>query len=127
MERVLDRIFGPWGLDVPEEGPLTGAYPVDIREEDGTLLVDAEMPGFKREEIDVSIDNGVLRISAERRPEEPKGTSHLNERRYTRVERVFTLPKPVDPVKVEAKLDGGVLHLELAESEESRPKRIEVK
>jgi HSP20 family protein len=127
MERVLDRWFRDWGLPPAAEGDLTGAYPVDIREEDGKLIVDAEVPGFKRDEIDVSIDRGVLTITAERKPAEKKGTKHLTERRYTRVERSFTLPCAVDESKVQAKLDEGVLHLELPQTEESKPRRIEVK
>jgi len=97
------------------------------REEDGKLVVDAEMPGFRREEVDVNIDKGVLTITAERKPAEVKGTRHLTERCYTRVERSFTLPDPVDESKVNAKLDDGVLHLELPQTEESKPRRIEVK
>lgn len=127
MERFFDRFFSPWWPEAAGEEELTAAYPVDIREEDGKVVVDAEMPGFNRDEIDVSIENDVLRIRAERKPEEPKGTSHLRERRYTRVERAFTLPTSVDETTVDAKLEGGVLHLELPESEESKPKRIEVK
>lgn len=123
----MDRFFGPGWPELPAEEEVTGAYPVDIREEDGKLVVDAEMPGFKRDEIAVNIENGVLRISAEREPAEKKGKSHLSERRYTRVERAFTLPAPVDESQVEAKLDEGVLRLEMPETEESKPKRIEVK
>jgi len=127
-ERLFDRLFRNWGeAALTPEGELTGAYPVDIREEDGKLVVDAEMPGFKRDEVDVSIDNGVLTITAGRKPAETKGTKHLTERRYTRVQRSFTLPAAVDETKVQAKLDEGVLHLELPQTEESKPRRIEVK
>ena len=123
----MDRFMSPWWWETPAEEELTGAYPVDIREEDGKLVVDAEMPGFKRDEIDVSVENGVLRIQAERKPEETEGTEHLKERRYTRVERAFTLPAEVDDSDVDAKLQEGVLHLELPKSKESQPRRIEVK
>ncbi|NLF30444.1 MAG: Hsp20/alpha crystallin family protein [Planctomycetes bacterium] len=126
MERMFDRFFGPlWPEKTEEE--LTGVYPVDVREEEGTLIVDAEVPGFKRDEIEVSIENGMLHIVAERKPEEHKGTRHLTERRYTRVERAFTLPAEVDESKVQAKLDNGVLHLEMPEVEEKKARRIEVK
>jgi HSP20 family protein len=127
MERFFDRFFRDWGVGMPStEEQLTGAYPVDIREEDNKLVVDAEMPGFKREEIDVSIDNGMLTIKAERKPPETKGTKHLSERRYTRVERSFTLPSDVDESKVNAKLSDGVLHIELPETKESKAKHISV-
>lgn len=127
MERLFDRRFRDWDPDTfPLEGDLTGAYPVDIREEEGELIVDAEMPGFKRDEIDVSIDHGVLTITADRTPAETKGTKHLTERSCTHVERSFSLPAAVDESKVQAKLDDGVLHLELPQTEESKPTRIEV-
>ena len=125
LERALDRFLGGWPSEA--EADLTGAYPVDIREEDGKLVVDAEMPGFKRDEIDVSIDNGVLTITGERKPAETQGAKHLTERRYTRVDRSFNLPVPVDSDNVDASLDEGVLHLELPQTEESKPRRIEVK
>jgi HSP20 family protein len=127
VERAFGRLFRPWWPEAPSaEGDLAGAYPVDIHEEDGRLVVDAEMPGFTRDEIDVTIDNGVLRITAERKPEETKGTSHLRERRFTRVERAFTLPTDVDDSQVQARLENGVLHLELQETEASKPKQIEI-
>lgn len=123
--RDLDRLFG-WPWYGGEERTLTGAYPVDVYEEDDTVKVDAEMPGFQRDDIDVSLDRGVLTISAERKAEEPKGTSHLSERRFTRVERSFTLPSDVDPSKVEARLEDGVLHIELPKTEETQSKKIAV-
>ena len=116
------------GDDIARRQPSAGGQdPVDVREEEGTLIVDAEVPGFKRDEIEVSIENGMLHIVAERKPEEHKGTRHLTERRYTRVERAFTLPAEVDESKVQAKLDNGVLHLEMPEVEEKKARRIEVK
>ena len=126
MERFMDRFFRSWWPDIASEEEMTGGYPVDIHEEDGKLIVDAEMPGFQRDEIDVNVDKGVLRISAERKPEEHKGKEHLTDRRYTRVERVFTLPTAVDESKVNAKLQDGVLHLEMTEAEESKPRKIEI-
>jgi HSP20 family protein len=126
VAREFERLFrGLFGEPFPE-GELTGAYPVDIREEDGTILVEAEMPGFKRDEINVSLDQGVLHITAERKPEETKGHKHLTERRFTRVQRSFTLPTSVDEANVEAKLEDGVLQLRLPKTAESRPKRIKV-
>ena len=126
MERFFDRMLRDWPPTMPE-GDLTAAYPVDIREDNGKLVVDAEMPGFKRDEVDVSIDNGVLTITAERKAPETKGKPHLNERRYTRVERSFTLPTPVNESKIQASLKEGALHLELPYTEAHKPKRIEVK
>lgn len=125
IERVFQQMMRPWSEET--EAGLTASYPVDVREDNGKVLVDAELPGFKPEEVEVSVDRGVLHIVAEHKEvQKKKGTPHLNERRYTRVERAFTLPADVDISHVEAHLSDGVLHLELPETEESKPKQIKV-
>jgi len=122
----LDRILGgAWGEG--EEGRSTAAYPVDIHEDNQAVYVEAELPGFKKEEIDVSFEKGVLRIVAERKSNQEKrekGKAHLVERRFTRVSRAFALPADVDDNKVDAKLDEGVLSLKFHKREEVKPRRI---
>jgi HSP20 family protein len=121
------RFFSGW--DFPEAfagEDFTASYPVDMTEDENTIYVDAEMPGFKKDEIDISAENGMLRLSAERKTEKKKGKKHLEERRYHRVERSFTLPAAVDDTKAKATFKDGVLHLELPKSEESKQHRITV-
>jgi HSP20 family protein len=84
------------------------------------------MPGFRKEEIDVSLDNGTLEITAERKPEEFKGTTHLSERRYSRVQRRFSLPHAVDESNIEAKFQDGVLHVEMKKTEAAKGRKIAV-
>src|SRR5690606_7809254 len=96
-------------------------------EEDDHITVEAELPGFKRDEISVTMEQGVLTIDAERKVEEKKGHPQLNERRWTRVTRSFRLGQAVDEGKVDAKLEDGVLTLTLPKREEVKPRRIEVK
>ncbi len=133
MQREVDRMFGRGGVAAPSaagEQQLVGAYPVDIREDNESIYVDAEVPGFKREEIQVTLEDGMLSIAAQRKSEESdgkRGARHLHERRFTRVERSFSLPNSVEPSKVEATLSDGVLHLKLQKREEVKPHRIEVK
>jgi HSP20 family protein len=123
FDRALNNYF--------EGGPTPVAgYPVDIREDDESVYVDAELPGFKRDEINVTMENGVLTIEAERKIENTgsqTGQHHLNERRFTKVSRSFSLPNTVDESNVDAKLEDGVLHLSLQKREEVKPRRIEVK
>ena len=91
-----------------------GNYPVDIREDENFIHVEAEMPGFKKEDVEVTLENGILTIAAQRNIEtEKKGEMHLSERRFTRVSRAFTLPNSVHDGKVEASLTDGVLHLKM--------------
>ncbi len=110
-----------------DTGDLTAQYPVDIHEDEDVLTVEAELPGFSKDEIDINIEQGVLSIHAERKPQERKeGTTHVNERRYLRVARKFTLPSSVDPTNVDAKLADGILTLKLAKRDEVKPRKIQV-
>ena len=122
FERIMQRMSEEFPSEVGGDG-----YPVDITEEEDRVLVDAELPGFKNNEIDVSINDDLLSIQAERTSEEPKGRPYLHERHFTRVQRTFRLPSAVDPDSVQAVLEGGVLHMEMNKSETARPRKIEVK
>lgn len=128
LREELDRVFGDVMPNAGESYGAFGSYPVDIREDENHLYVEAEMPGFKREEVEITLENGVLTISGERRQQtDAKGEHHLHERRFTRVLRRFSLPNTVDENQVSAKLDSGVLHLTLNKREEVKPRKIEVK
>ncbi len=121
--RQFERGLGDW-----DENAM-GAYPVDIREDENALYVEAEVPGFTKDQIDVSVENGVLTITAQRNADEKKdkkGELHLHERRFTRVSRSFSLPNTVDANKVNARLENGVLHLTLTKREEVKPRKITV-
>lgn len=122
MDRALN---GRFNLDSDD---LTAKYPVDIHEDADGLTVTAEMPGFTKDQVNIEIDKGVLTISAQRESrKQTEGKTHLNERRFTRVHRQFTLPTTVDATNVDAKLDHGVLTLRLLKKEEVKPRKIEVK
>jgi len=126
MQRDLGSMLGYWPELAPETADLTGDYPMDIREEDNKIIVEQEVPGFKSDEINVSVEGDTLSISAERHRPESKGTSHLHERCYTRVLRSVTLPSTVDESKVDAHLEGGVLRLGMPKAEQQRRRRIKV-
>lgn len=128
VEDVFDRFLDFWNGNATGSAGETAAYPVDIREQDGQILVDAELPGFKKNEVKVTLERGVLNITAEHREEKKKdGTEYLNERSYRRIQRAFTLPAEVDESKVDADLKDGVLHLTLQKSKESVSHQIEIK
>ena len=123
--RAFDRV-----LDVGELA-RTGAasYPVDIREDENHVIVEAELPGFKKDEIEVTLEQGVLAITAQRQTEHEqgdRGDRYLHERRYDRVNRAFRLPTAVDEDKIDAKLVDGVLTLHLPKRDEVKPHKIEV-
>jgi HSP20 family protein len=122
VSRSLGRMFegdgntGDWA-----------SYPVDIHEDENNILVEAEMPGFKKEEVSVSLENGILMISAERKAESKQGKEHLCERRYLKIARSFSLPGVVDESKIDAKLEGGVLKLRLPKTAASKATNIPIK
>ncbi|MCC5830027.1 MAG: Hsp20/alpha crystallin family protein [Phycisphaeraceae bacterium] len=124
FDRELSRLFNDWR---PSEDVLTARYPVDIREDAEMLYIDAELPGFTRDQIDVTVENGALTILAHREHEKREGEVHLNERRATRVSRTFNLPDTIDENSVDASIENGVLRLVFRKREEVKPRKIEIK
>jgi HSP20 family protein len=122
FDTVLNRLFNP------ESRTALAPYPVDVREDAQQLIVEAELPGFKKEEIEITSENQTLTISANRAAVERKDPSGylLNERQFTRFLRSFTLPPTVDEHKVEAKMDNGILTVTLSKREETKPRKIAV-
>lgn len=102
---------------------------VDISETDGEYLIKAEIPDVKKEDVKVTLEDGVLTIQGERKHEsEEKGKKyHRVERSYGSFVRSFSLPDLVDEEKVKADFKDGVLNLQLPKSEKAKPKAIEVK
>ena len=102
---------------------------VDITEDDKEYLIKAELPDVKKDEVKVTLENGVLTITGERKFEkEEKGKKyHRVERAYGSFVRSFTLPDDADANKVNAEFKDGVLKVHVAKSEAAKPKQIEVK
>ena len=124
FDAFVNRVFGH------DLGATAPRYAVDVREDQDTLTLDAELPGFAREQVDVTIDNDVLTIVAERpasaETSDDQATWHLRERRSGRIERAFRLPNTVDVGSVDAKLVDGVLHVTLAKRQEAKPRKIAI-
>jgi HSP20 family protein len=101
---------------------------VDVSETDGDYQIKAEIPDVKKEDVKVTVEDGVLTIQGERKQEkEEKGKKyHRVERSYGSFVRSFTLPDLVDEEKVKAEFKDGVLNLHLPKSEKAKPKAIEV-
>ena len=132
VQRDFDNLLGRLvsGSQV-ENGGRLAPYGVDIREDQDHFYVEAELPGFKKDDINITLENQTLSISAERseqtQPDEsPKGELLLHERRYRRFLRSFTLPPTVDEQTVNAKLAEGVLTITLNKREETKPRKITV-
>ena len=127
FDTLLNRFFG--GRETNGGSAYLAPYAVDVREDADHIYVEAELPGFKKDEVDVTLENQQLTIAAERREEkkeEDKGELLLHERRYSRFLRSFTLPPTVDDQTVNAKLNDGVLTITLTKREETKPRKISV-
>ena len=123
FDTALSRIFGGGDGGQIRWTP----FGVDVREDADHIYVEAELPGFRKDDVDITLENQTLTISAERKEEqEKKGDYLLNERRYQRFLRSFTLPPTVDEQTVNAKLNDGVLTITLNKREETKPKKISV-
>lgn len=101
---------------------------VDVLDDKDKLTVKAEVPGFKREDLDVSVHENTLIISGERKSDEEKkdGEFYRSERFYGKFHRSISLPSTVDTAKIQAKYRDGVLTVTLPKSEQAKGKQIEV-
>ena len=126
----IDRLFEePLAALAGGSRLLSGWTPaLDIFEDKDNLVVKAELPGMKREEIQVSLHDGSLSISGERKTETKHEDAEVyrSERFVGRFQRTVTLPTPVSGDKVKAQYKDGILTVTLPKTEESKPKQIEV-
>jgi HSP20 family protein len=120
-----DPFFSGFPTQWDEEGTL----PLDISEKDGQVFVRASLPGFKKEEIDVQVHQGVLTIKAEHTEETETRDEkfYRKERRFGAVSRRVALPGVIDSGKANAELKDGVLTISIPQSEAARPKQISIK
>jgi len=129
LQDEMNRMFDP-GFPF-ENGELASASwvpAVDIEETPETLRVIAEVPGIKREDIQVEFENGMLTIRGTRTREEEKKEKnfHRVERSFGSFVRAFRLPATVDAEKISATYEDGVLKLEMPKREESKARRIQI-
>ena len=126
----LDRLFeSPWTELARTSQLLSGWTPaLDIHEDKDNFIVRAELPGMKREEIDVSLHDGLLSISGERKLDQKYEAAEVyrTERFFGKFQRTVTLPAPVASDKVKAQYKDGVLTITLPKTEAAKPKQIEV-
>lgn len=126
----IDRLFeSPLAKLAGGSRLLSGwTPPLDIFEDKDNLVVKAELPGMKREEIQVSLHDGSLSISGERKTENKHEDAEVyrSERFAGRFQRTVSLPTPVAADKVKAQYKDGILTVTLPKTEESKPKQIEV-
>ena len=129
---VLTNRFNRF-FDLPRESDadFLGAWnpAVDIFDKGAEVVIHAELPGMKRDDIDVHVENNVLTIRGKKeRNEEAKEEGYFRtERSYGAFSRSFSLPSTVNVTKIDAKYNDGVLTLSLPKAEEAKPRQIDVK
>jgi HSP20 family protein len=124
----VDRLFD-FSWPTRDSGLFSGWSPaVDVHDEKDNLVVQVELPGLKKEEIEISLHDGVLTISGERKTEREnkEGETFRSERYFGKFQRSVTLPTQVDSDKVQATYKDGVLTIDLPKAEAAKPKQINV-
>ena len=132
MNRLFDGAFNDFLAPVGEsEAYSTRAWmpPVDIRETEGELVLSAELPGLAKKDIEITVEDHVLTLSGERTFEKDveRENYHRLERSYGKFSRSFSLPRNVRTDKVNATFADGVLHIALPKTEESKPRKIDIR
>jgi HSP20 family protein len=128
LQGEMNRLFERWAGPGNALG-TAGDPAVNVWEEGEHLWVEAELPGLDLKDLEIYVTGGnQLTLQGERKPPAPgKGAWHRQERTFGRFVRTLTLPYPVDPDKVEARLENGVLVVKLAKHESAKPRKIAVK
>jgi HSP20 family protein len=129
LNRILDEAFSSQGF--PEQGNIitsTLFAPTDVSEDANSLQISMELPGVQPDDVRLSLENNILTIRGEKRQETDENNErvHRFERVYGSFERTFALPNTVDPEKIEARFENGVLLIRIPKAERARPREIKV-
>jgi HSP20 family protein len=132
LRNEIDRLFdSPLNALASDSHQFQSGWlpSVDLHEDRDHLVLRAELPGMKKEDIDVSLHGEVLTLSGERMEEKQfeQAETYRSERFLGKFQRTFTLPVAVDATKVQASYKDGILTVRLPKAEEAKPKQIEVK
>ncbi len=124
----MDRMFDSfWGENAGRDGGML-MLPVDMIENDDNFVVSVELPGLKKDEIKMTVQNNVLTISGSKKHEfeSKEDTVHRVERSYGSFCRSISLPTTIDSSAIKASYDSGVLKVTLPKVEEAKPKEIAI-
>ena len=127
----VDRFFNEFagsGASLSESADTGWVPAMDIVENENAFVATADLPGLTKDDIDLSLEDGVLTVSGERRFEHSEGEGKFRriERSYGRFTRSFTVPQGIDQEKLKAEFDNGVLTLTLPKSEIAKSRKISI-
>ena len=123
FDSLFNDLFSDWGVS------RSKIPPVDIYETEKSYVIEAELAGYKQDEVQVNVDKHVLKLSSNKESlKDVDGRKSLvRERYFKKFERSFSLPEDIDEEKIEGEFSDGVLTLTLPKKKEVLPKTIEVK
>lgn len=132
LRQAMDRLFEDsfvrprgWAFG----GSLEGySFPVDVTNGADSLVVEASLPGFKPEEVDITVENGALSITAQTSSERTQGEGEtlVQEIRRGSMSRTIALPSGLEPDRATASFDNGMLKLEIPKAEAVKPRQIRI-
>jgi HSP20 family protein len=127
----MNRLFNTMET-LPADSPKVDFTPaVNTREAGDAYYLEVDVPGVKKEDISIDVEDNALRISGVRRLDESRKDEEFYrvESLYGKFERLFSLPEDVDPNKIEAEMEDGVLYIKIPKKQtiEQAPKKIEIK
>jgi len=133
LQREMDRLFSQYFGRIrgpEEEGLAVAAWSpaVDIYETDEKLVLKVELPGLKKEDIDIQVRDNTLTLKGEKKFEKEvkEENYHRTERAYGTFQRSFTLPSTIKQEGIEAIFKDGILEISLPKAEEAKPKQIKI-
>jgi len=128
MRRMLDETFGGFGRWPSLLRETAGWSPlVDIEEQDDAYVLEAELPGVKRDDVDIELVGNELAITGELKEKQRTGVVRRRTRRTGRFDYRVTLPEQVDAEQIDASLDNGVLTVRVPKSERAQRKKVAIK
>jgi HSP20 family protein len=120
IERMADRLWDSWEPAIPDKSPHT-----EVAEDGGNVVVKTELPGFRKKDVDITLDGDILTLKAERKQEQTG--DDMNKTYVKRYIHSTKLPFKVDGDRANATFSRGHLELSVPKSEEIKAKRIEIK
>jgi HSP20 family protein len=129
LRREIDRLFDTAFTGESSSTSTRWAPAVDIREDNKQIALDVELPGIKPENVEISVENGVLTISGEKRVERKEGEEgryHVVERSYGSFMRSFQLPQGIDENQINADFHEGVLTIRIPKAALPQPRKIQI-
>jgi HSP20 family protein len=127
LRRMLDQTFGSFGLPALATESVGWTPPVDIEEQDDAYVIEAEVSGVKKDDVNIELISNELMITGEIKEREREGILRKRTRRIGRFEYRVRLPEQVDADKVEANLKDGVLSVRVPKREQAERRTIQVK